>query len=85
MASQEKCLDFKPYSPDITVCDYALYADSKKMELDQGCSRRRLSKAMEFKIEQEILLFPYKKVPAYPANMTQRLEFAKELLRFQDK
>ena len=82
MASQENSVDFqglyKPKSPDVTVSDYALFANSK-----ETFNGQRLSKAMEFKIEQEILLHPYKKVPACPANMIKRLEFAKSLLRFQ--
>ena len=87
MASKEneKSLDFqeqfKPRSPDLTVSDFALYAK-------ETFNRRpiQLSKKMELEIKQEIMQFPYKpKVPACPANMIKRLEFSKEMLRFQDK
>jgi hypothetical protein len=88
MASKkhENSLDFqgqfKPRSPDLSASDFALFAK-------ETFNRRPLqvSKKMELEIKQSILQFPYKpKVPACPANlMKRRLEFAEELLRFQDK
>ena len=84
MASKENSLDyqgqFKPRSPDLSASDYDLFA--------KETFRRplQLSNKMELEIKQAISNYPYKpKVPACPAKMKKRLEFAEKCLRFQDK
>ena len=95
MASEKNSKDFqrqyKPSSPDISVYDFTMYTICKEMELDLGSfNRRRLPKEIKFnvfkEIEQDILQFKYRpKVPASPAKIIKRCEFARALLKFQDK